>query len=223
MQSIFERKLGRKIKPFCIPGNSNDRIIRSIKEQIILLTDGLKTPVTNVYFNIQFTYLNRIYLYSDLESKWIPFHSPNVLHQPFGTKNDECNIIYNQFYADWLTYFFNEEVRLNDLLTECRIIKNLMETFGIKYTWYLWSGSNNPEVVNAKKSITPTNHIYETQFEELGFQKWDEFWYFDDYATKNGLRNCDQFGGNDTHVSANSNNEFFNTLFGFYSQKIFNI
>lgn len=223
MQRIFEQHLGKRAVAFCVSGNSNDNIIRSIKEQIYLLTDGYKNKAKDAYFNIQFTYLNRTFFYSDLESKIIPFHSPNVLNQPFGTKHGEYNIIYNQFYADWLTYFFNEEIRLNDLLVECRIIKHLMETFDIPYTWYLWSGVHSVETLNAKKQINATNHIYENDFKELGFQKWDEFWYFDDYASKNGLRNCDEFGGKDTHLSSNSNNTFFKTLFEFYIKKTSNI
>lgn len=223
LQRLFEERLGKFAVPHCIPGNSNDRIIRSIKEQIFLLTDGLKKPAENAYFNIQFTYLNRMFVYSDIESKIIPFHSPNVLNQPFGTKNGEYNVLYNEFYANWLTYFFNEEVRLNELLTECRIIKHLMETFNIKYTWYLWSGVHNVETKNAKKSIESNNFIYDNEFNELGFQKWDKFWYFDDYAVENKLRNCDQFGGKDTHLAGNSGNEFFERLIKFYIKKTSNI
>jgi len=210
-------------KPHCIGGNSNDKIIRDLKNEIIRLTDGFTKKVNNIYFNIQFTYFNRTNLFSDLEKKYIPFHSSNVINQPFGTKNDDFNIIYNQFYTDWLTYFFNEEQRLIELLVECEIIKKLMDDFGIKYNWYLWAGINNVETRNSQKEIEEKKMVLEDTFQKLGFYKFDDFWYFDDYAKKNKLRikdDLNKYNNADEHLTFQSNKILLELIFDIFYNKI---
>ena len=210
-----------RIWPFCVGGNSNDKIIRDLKSQIYKLTNGFTEKVSNVYFNIQFTYFNRTNFYSDLEGKYIPFHSTNVLNQPVGTNNRDFNVIYNQFYTDWLSYFFNEQTRLEELLAECEIIKKLMDDFGIKYNWYLWAGINSVEVINSEKHLEEKKPIFEDKFQKLGFYKFDEFWYFEDYAIKNKMRFIDIPGGpEDEHLSGHSNKKLVNTLLSIFNDKI---
>jgi len=207
--------------PFCVGGNSNDKIIKDIKSEIMNLTDGFTKKVENVYFNIQFTYFNRTHIFSDLENKYIPFHSISVLNQPIGTNNKEYAVIYDKFYVDWLSYFFNEEVRLKELLVECKIIKNLMDTFGIKYNWYLWSGIHKIETLNSKKEINEKNIILEHEFEKLQFNKFEDFWYFEEYAKKYKLRIIDEIGGNkDEHLTKESNEKLIKMLFDIFYNKI---
>ena len=130
-------------------GNSNDKIIRNLKEDILEVTNNLTKKVDDVYFNIQFTYFNRLEIYSDMDSEYFTFHSPNFKNQHF-TTNYDLGGEYDDFYTKWLTYFFNEETRLKELLVECRILKNLMDSFGIKYNWYLWAGIHWDEILNSK-------------------------------------------------------------------------
>jgi hypothetical protein len=221
-QTDFRREIPEHfVHAFCFGGNSNDKIIRDLKSQIYKLTNGFTQSVRNVYFNIQFTYFNRANFFSDLEGKYIPFHSTNIMNQPFGTENGECNVIYNQFYTDWLTYFFNEQNRLEELLMECQIIKKLMDDFGIKYNWYLWAGINNVETKNSKKEFEEKKPIFEDRFEKLGFHKFDEFWYFEDYAIKHKMRLIDIIGGpEDEHLSGESNKKLINTLLSIFNDKI---
>lgn len=224
MQAEYQYILNEiNCKPFCVGGNSNDKIIRDLKEELIRLTDGFTKKVNNIYFNIQFTYFNRNNIFSDLENKYIPFHSTNVLNQPFGTKDENNNKIYNQFYTDWLTYFFNEENRLKELLIECKILKNLMETFGIKYNWYLWSGINQIETLNSTKKHEEKNYIFEDDFKKLGFYKFDDFWYFEDYAKKNKLRYTDDDTKNikDEHLTLESNKMLLELIFNIFYNKIY--
>jgi hypothetical protein len=209
------------VKPFCYGGNSNDRIVRDLKSEIYRLTDGFTKRVTNVYFNIQFTYFNRTNLFSDLEKKYIPFHSNNIMNQPFGTKNGDFNTIYNQFYTDWLTYFFNEEQRLIELMVECEIIKKLMDDFGIKYNWYLWAGINKIETINSQKEIEEKKVILEDKFQKLGFYKFDEFWYFEDYAATNKMRIMDNPDmESDEHLTNFSNITLVKLLLNIFNDKI---
>jgi len=207
-------------KPHCISGNSNDKIIRDLKNEIIRLTDGFTKKINKVYFNIQFTYFNRNNIFSDLENKYIPFHSPNVYNQPFGTNDENNNKIYNQFYTDWLTYFFNEENRLRELLVECKILKNLMDSFGIKYSWYLWSGIHLEETTNSKKELVQKNYIFEKDFDELAFQKFDNYWYYEDYAIHHKMRNCDIIDTKDEHLTVPSNKMLLQLIFDTFYNKI---
>lgn len=209
--------------PFCVGGNSNDKIIRDIKSEILNLTNNFTKKTENVYFNIQFTYFNRIDIFSDLEGKYIPFHSTNVMNQPIGTKNREYNRVYNLFYTDWLRYFFNEENRLKELLIECKILKNLMDTFGIKYNWYLWAGINKIEILNSTKNVVEKNYIFESDFEKLGFYKFEDFWYFEDYAKKNKMRMIDNpEKPKDEHLTESSNKKLLQILFDIFYNKIKN-
>jgi len=224
MQADFQFILDEiHCKPHCIGGNSNDKIIRDLKNEIIRLTDGFTKKVNNIYFNIQFTYFNRNNIFSDLENRYIPFHSPNVFNQPFGTKDKNNNEIYNQFYADWLTYFFNEENRLKELIIECKILKSLMDSFGIKYNWYLWAGINNVETTNSQKEIEEKKMVLEDTFQKLGFYKFDDFWYFDDYAKKNKLRLKDDLNkdnNTDEHLTFESNKILLELIFDIFYNKI---
>lgn len=185
-------------------GNSNDRIIRDLKESILEVTDNLTKKVDNIYFNIQFTYFNRLEIYSDMDSEYFTFHSPNFKLQHFTTNYDLGNE-YDDFYTNWLTYFFNEETRLRELLVECRILKNLMDSFGIKYNWYLWAGIHWDEILNSKKELIQKNLVLEKDFKELEFQKFDEYWYYEDYAIHHKMRNCDIVGNKDEHVESSKN------------------
>jgi hypothetical protein len=185
-------------------GNSNDRIIRNLKESILEVTDNLTKKVDNVYFNIQFTYFNRLEIYSDMDSQYFTFHSPNFKNQ-HSTTNYDLGEQYDDFYKSWLTYFFNEEQRLKELLVECRILKNLMDSFGIKHNWYLWAGLHLPEIKNTNKELLQKNIIFEKDFEELNFQKFDDYWYYEDYAIHHKMRNCDITGNEDCHIESNTN------------------
>lgn len=188
----------------CWGGNSNDNILRNLKETILELTNNLTKKVDKVYFNIQFTYFNRLEVYSDIDSEYLTFHSPNFKRQHFTTKFDVGND-YDNYYTYWLTYFFNEENRLNHILTECRILKNLMDSFGIKYNWYLWAGIHLEETINSKRELIQKNFTNDSAFKELGFQKFDEFWYYEDYAKHHKMRNCDISGNPDEHIESSRN------------------
>jgi hypothetical protein len=193
-----------KAVTLCYGGNSNDRILRELKDTILHLTNNLTQKVDNIYFNIQFTYFNRFEIYSDVDKKYIPFHSPNIAKQHF-TENHPLSKEYNEFYKNWLTYIFDEETRLKELLIECKILKNLMDSFGIKYSWCLWAGIHGVEIVNSEKQIIQQNIIFANEFEELGFEKFDEFWYFEDYAKFNKMRNCDITDNIDEHLHTEAN------------------
>lgn len=185
-------------------GNSNDRIIRELKDTILDITDNLTKKVNNVYFNIQFTYFNRLEIYSDIDSKYLTFHSPAFKTQHF-TTNYDLGKEYDDFYTNWLTYFFNEENRLKELISECKILKQMMDSFGIKYNWYLWSGINWQEIKNSNKSLIQKKVIFEKDFEFLGFQKFDDYWYYEDYAILHKMRNCDISGNPDEHIESGKN------------------
>lgn len=223
-QNLFDEmdKMDKiKVFPMCIGGNSNDKIIRDLKNEIIQLTDNFTKKVNDVYFNIQFTYFNRNNIFSDLENKYIPFHSTNVINQPFGTKDEFYNKIYNQFYADWLTYFFNEENRLKELLLECKILKNLMDRFEIKYNWYLWAGINQIETLNSTKKHEEKKYIFEKDFQKLKFYKFEDFWYFEQYAEKYKMRNVDDDTPSlDEHLTKESNKKLLELIFNTFYNKI---
>jgi hypothetical protein len=190
--------------PLCFGGNCNDKIIRDLKDAILGVTDNFTKKADKVYFNIQFTYFNRIEFYSDIDEKYLTFHSPNVLNQHFTTKN-EFGDMYDKFYETWLTYFFDEETRLKELLRECRILKNLMDSFDIKFSWYLWAGMHLVETTNSKKELIEKKVVLEKEFKELNFEKFDDYWYFEDYAIKHKLRLIDTSGNNDQHLTEENN------------------
>lgn len=191
-------------KSYAWGGNSNDRILRELKEQIISITNNFTKKANQVYFNIQFTYFNRTEFYSDIDSNYLTFHSPSVLNQHFTTQ-EQFGETYDDFYKNWLTYFFDEETRLKELLRECRILKNLMNTFNIKFSWYLWSGIHLLETKNSKKEFIEKKVIFQKEFEELNFEKFDDYWYFEDYAIKHKLRFFDIKGINDYHLTQENN------------------
>jgi hypothetical protein len=189
---------------FAYGGNCNDKILRELKEQIISVTNNFTKKADKVYFNIQFTYFNRTEFYSDIDKKYLTFHSPNILNQHIVTKIESGNI-YDEFYEKWLTYFFDEETRLKEVLRECRILKNLMDTFDIKFSWYLWAGIHLEETINSKKELIEKKVILEKEFQKLNFAKFDDYWYFEDYAIKHKLRLIDVNGNNDQHLTQESN------------------
>jgi len=203
----------------CSGGNCNDKILRDLKEVILNVTDNFTKKVNDIYFNIQFTYFNRVEFYSDIDKKYLTFHSPNILNQHFTTK-DEFGEIYNDFYKNWLIYFFDEETRLKELLRECRILKNLMDTFGIKFSWYLWSGHNMQETIKSKKEFTEKKIILEKEFEELSFEKFDDCWYFEDYAIKHKLRIIDNSSNNDYHLTKKNNYILADIIKNLFDSKI---
>lgn len=188
----------------CWGGNSNDKIIRDLKDTILEVTENFSKKVNDIYFNIQFTYFNRLEVYSDIDSKYLTFHSPSFKSQHF-TTNYDLGKEYDNFYTNWLTYFFNEETRLKELLIECKILKDLMDRYGIKYNWYLWSGINWQEISNSNKSLIQKKTIFEEDFELLGFQKFDDYWYYEDYAIHHKMRNCDIHGNKDEHIESGNN------------------
>jgi hypothetical protein len=113
--------------------------------------------------------------------------------------------MYDKFYETWLTYFFDEETRLKELLRECRILKNLMDSFDIKFSWYLWAGMHLEETTNSKKELIEKKVVLEKEFKELNFEKFDDYWYFEDYAIKHKLRLIDTSGNNDQHLTQENN------------------
>ena len=216
---LIEQRFNCKVNPYCVGGNSNDKIIREIKNLLFKLTNGFTKKVNRIYFNIQFTYLNRIEFYSDLENKYIPFHSKNIMDQPFGTNVDDFNVIYNKFYTDWVTYFFNEKNRLKTLIEECYILKTLMEEWGIKYTWYLWSGINTIEL-NTEKNLKSENYVFEEDFKKLGFTSLDNFWYIEDYAKKYKMRYIDNPNlPKDEHLTKESNKILLEFIVDWFNKK----
>jgi len=188
----------------CWGGNSNDKILRTLKDTILEVTDNLTKKVDNIYFNIQFTYFNRFEVYSDIDSEYLTFHSPSLQFQHFTTKFNVSGQ-YDNFYSNWLTYFFNEETRLKELVTECKLLKAIMDSFGIKYNWYLWAGIHLEETTSGKKELVQKNFVLEKDFELLGFQKFDDYWYYEDYAIHHKMRNCDIVDSTDEHVESSRN------------------
>ena len=63
-----------------------------------------------------------------------------------------------------------------------------------------WKGSSRPVVNYSSKPA-----VYEKEFEELGFEKFDDYWYFEDYAIKHKLRIIDNSSNNDCHLSEKNN------------------
>lgn len=180
------------IEAKCVGGNTNDTILREVKEEIIKITENFTKNVDNVYFQIQFTYLNRTEFWSYLHRQYTRFHSPSVTNQPWFPTADKSFIdISNDFYTNWLTYFFEEEERLKSLIRECKILKTLMDTFGIKYNWHLWAGLHYSELEGSKREFEQLNLVFEADFINLGFQKFEDFWYFEDYAIKHKMRIID--------------------------------
>jgi len=97
----------------------------------------------------------------------------------------------------------------------------LMDDFGIKYNWYLWAGINRVEVVNSEKHLEEKKPIFEDKFQKLGFYKFDEFWYFEDYAATNKMRIMDNPDmESDEHLTNFSNITLVKLLLNIFNDKI---
>ena len=80
-----------------------------------------------------------------------------------------------------------------------------MDNFDIKLSCYLWAGIHLEETINSKKELIEKKVILEKEFQELNFVKFDDYWYFEDYAIKHKLRLIDVNGNNDQHLTQENN------------------
>ena len=96
-----------------------------------------------------------------------------------------------------------------------------MDDFGIKYNWYLWAGLNRIETTSSKKELNEKKPIFEDKFQKLGFFKFEEFWYFEEYAKKHKMRLIDNPNlPKDEHLSAESNRMLLKMLLEIFNDKI---
>jgi hypothetical protein len=58
---------------------------------------------------------------------------------------------------------------------------------------------------SGKKELIQKNLVLEEDFKELQFQKFDDYWYFEDYAIKHKLRLIDTSDNNDQHLTQENN------------------
>ncbi len=184
-----------KISCFAESGSSNELILKKLKTY---LNDNWEN-IENKILVIQFTYFHRKHIFFDLTQKEHKLNGGNaiIFNPEFTTEQRK---ILNNYYTDWLKYFYNGQYEFTQLVNELQFLKKVFELKKIKFVWYLWDDILYDEILFDKKDSNKINFIKDI-CNELNFIKFDEELTANKYVEKNKLRNCDISNTSDRHIS----------------------
>ena len=154
-----------KVSNLAWPGQSNDTIIRNVKEQI-------REGVSDTLFICQLTHLHRISHYCTLNKKWLDFQPSIVNVQPSikddkvsfeietmkdgnpsigiygaqvlsdnGLTNDELNQLFN-WYEFYLTHLYDEENTFHELTHKINELTKQVKDSGNDILYLYWPDIN---------------------------------------------------------------------------------
>jgi hypothetical protein len=133
-----------------VGGNSNDKIIDDVYNFVnkyeMPNTSEFKIPyvdLNDVVLYIQYTYTNRLWLPSTLNSSRHSFH---------GMYEDSCNIYTNNrfaskellnFYETYIKYFWDYNLNLFKLLQQVELLQTFLKNKNIKFIQSFWTHGGN--------------------------------------------------------------------------------
>lgn len=139
-------------KNMAFSGNANDRIINDVYNSAELETNE------NVFYIIQYSYLNRLWLPNDMN---MIFHS-FLLDEKTGEwppyiPSEKKKYLKNM-YESFVTCFYDDELYFKDLIKKIDFLKAYLDSKNIKFVHFLWESLSNPEeLVTSKNEF---NNLY---------------------------------------------------------------
>lgn len=217
------------VKNMAFSGNANDKIIDDVYRSAECETNE------NVFYIIQYSYLNRLWLPNDMD---MIFHSflldESTGEWPPYIPSEKKKYLKNM-YESFVTCFYNDELYFKDLLKKIHFLKTYLDSKGIKFIHFLWESlSNKEEMVETKKdfhNLYINNKIesgyidkeYFTKLQKLELIEFEKnIFNFSRISFDKKITNWHTFGGGnyDLHLTENGNEYLKEVLLNKLYEKI---
>ena len=202
------------VKNMALSGNANDKIIDDVYRSAESETGE------NVFYIIQYSYLNRLWLPNDMDMIFHSFLLDETTGEwPPHIPSEKKKYLKNM-YESFVTCFYDDELYFKDLIKKIDFLKAYLDNKGIKFIHFLWESlSNKEELVETKKEFhnlyindkIESGYIDKKYFNKLRKLDLIEFeqniFNFSRISFDKKITNWHTFGGGnyDLHLTENGN------------------
>lgn len=195
-------------------GNANDKIIDDVYKNAELENDE------NVFYIIQYSYLNRLWLPNNMN---MIFHS-FLLDESTGEWPPHIPLEKRKYlknmYESFVTCFYDDELYFKDLIKKIDFLKSYLDSKNIKFVHFLWDSLSNKEELTKSRqefhNLYITNDIISGNINENYFRKLrnlnliefeKNIFNFSRISFDKKITNWHTFGGGnyDLHLTENGN------------------
>jgi len=208
------------VKNIAHSGNANDKIINDVYENAEMELGE------NIFYIIQYSYLNRLWLPNDMN---MIFHS-FLLDEKTGEWPPYIPIEKRKYlksmYESFVTCFYSDKLYFDDLIKKITFLKTYLDSKNIKFIHFLWEAiSSEEEMVESRNEFDKlyltdkikTGEIDKRYFNKLKNLELIEFekniFNFSKISFDKKITNWHTFGGGnfDLHLT-NEGNDFLSEI-----------
>lgn len=202
------------IENIAFSGNANDKIIDDVYKNAEV------EKSENVFYIIQYSYLNRLWLPNNMN---MIFHSflldESIGEWPPHIPSEKKKYLKNM-YESFVTCFYDDELYFKDLIKKIDFLKSYLDNKGIKFVHFLWDSLSNKEELTKSReefhNLYITNDIisgninenYFTKLRNLNLIEFEKnIFNFSRISFDKKITNWHTFGGGnyDLHLTKNGN------------------
>lgn len=202
------------IENIAFSGNANDKIIDDVYKNAEV------EKSENVFYIIQYSYLNRLWLPNNMN---MIFHSflldESIGEWPPHIPSEKKKYLKNM-YESFVTCFYDDELYFKDLIKKIDFLKAYLDSKNIKFVHFLWDSLSNKEELTKSReefhNLYITNDIisgninenYFTKLRNLNLIEFEKnIFNFSRISFDKKITNWHTFGGGnyDLHLTKNGN------------------